>query len=129
VQDGDLAGDPVRVKPYFDRLELLLDPGLDLGAPLAADAAHRGVDRPQLPPHLRVEAAEVGAAGDEGRAGLVGTRHAGTPSRAGRPPAGAGGSGVGKGQDRPGRTRRTRSEWATMRARRLTRCSAVSGRR
>src|SRR5690606_34561696 len=40
VQDGDLAGDPARVKPYFDRLELLLDPGLDAPAPLAADPAH-----------------------------------------------------------------------------------------
>src|SRR5690606_30863228 len=77
--DGDLAGDPVRVKPYFDRLELLLDAGLDLGAPLAADAAHGSVDRPQLPPYLRVEAAEIRADGDPRGSGLSASGHRSAP--------------------------------------------------
>src|SRR5690606_40898617 len=77
--DGDLAGDPVRVKPYFDRLELLLDAGLDLGAPLAADAAHGSVDRPQLPPYLRVEAAEIRADGDPRGSGLSASGHRSPP--------------------------------------------------
>src|SRR5690606_789860 len=112
VQGGDLAGDPVRAKPPFVRPDLPLDPGLDAPPPLPPAPPHGRGDSAQLPPHLRVEPAQIGADGDERRSSLRRHTH---PLRS-------------SGQDRPGSTRRTSSEWATARARRLTRCSAVSGR-